>query len=382
MPLEVVSRKGRRNLYIRGTYKGQEVYECTGTSDPVKADDYRVHRENEIWQESLHGKKATKCFADAAASYLVEEPRSLSTIEYVEKLILVFGPTDLRTIDQESLKIAYRRILRNGENTSPATKIRAVITPLSAVLNHAAVMGWCAGATFKKPSVPKTATNFLLPHQVDSVIWCAAPYLQPLITFLFATGCRVSEAIELMDEKVDLRGARARVWQKQDTERQVDLTPRAVAALAPLVGDGGYIFRPELAKAPRGRERMKKGQKGRLIGASYRLDGKGGGQIKRSWNTACRNAGLPGQWRGWTPRGSKKLKREWVSDITPHDARHTWASWQYLIHRDLMQLLRDGGWDTLASVQRYTHLIPAIYRDEVIAWFEAGPVALKQANVP
>jgi hypothetical protein len=51
-----------------------------------------------------------------------------------------------------------------------------------------------------------------------------------------------------------------------------------------------------------------------------------GGQIKTAWRTACREAGLPGQWREWKPKGSDKLKRFFVPDATPHTLRHTWAT--------------------------------------------------------
>ena len=47
----------------------------------------------------------------------------------------------------------------------------------------------------------------------------------------------MSEALELDWKHVDLRGARATVWQKQDTERLLDLPPAVVDALKRLGGD-------------------------------------------------------------------------------------------------------------------------------------------------
>ena len=154
------------------------------------------------------------------------------------------------------------------------------------------------------------------------MIAAAAPHLQPLITFLIGTGCRLSEALKLEWKNVDLRGARARVWQKQGNERQVDLPPRVLAALLaiPLQGEErtGAVFRPVLSRALPGREKAKHGKRGKRIGKRYRVNvEQGGGQIKRGWATACQRAGLPGRQHEWTPKGAAKPLRRWVPELTP-----------------------------------------------------------------
>jgi integrase len=45
-------------------------------------------------------------------------------------------------------------------------------------------------------------------------------------------------------------------------------------------------------------------------------------------------------------------------DYTPHDLRHSWASWHYAVHKDLLRLKQDGGWSSVALVERYAHLMP------------------------
>ena len=82
----------------------------------------------------------------------------------------------------------------------------------------------------------------------------------------------------------------------------------------------------------------------------------------------CRKAGLPGRMRVWTPKGQKKPKSVFVPDVTPHDARHTWASWQYCLHKDLMRLKADGGWGNITTVTRYAKVMPEAYRDEIMEW--------------
>lgn len=371
MSLKITRRRGSSMLYLHGTVLGQKVRESTGTGDRHVADQIRIKRESELTRQSIHGKTATRTFADAAGSYLTAEPRTAPTALAVRKLLLHFRDTPLARIGQDSLDGAFEAILTAGVAASPATKVRAVITPLQAILEHAAVLGWCAKPAFKKPRIPKTSTSFLLPHQADALIAHAAPHLRPLLTFLIGTGCRMSEALELDWSKVDLHGARATVWQKQGNERRIDLPGRVLTALRALPEREGAVFRPAVT-------RLSKGLKNTVLhGESYRDNAAGGGQIKSGWAAACRAAGLPGTWREWTPKGSAKPRRQFVPTLTPHDCRHTWASAHYAIHRDLLKLKADGGWGTVAMCERYCHMMPSIYGPQWEVWLSGGVSELR-----
>jgi hypothetical protein len=50
MSLKIVKLPGRNFLYVRGTVRGQTVFESTKTSDAKKAEGCRIKREIEIWQ--------------------------------------------------------------------------------------------------------------------------------------------------------------------------------------------------------------------------------------------------------------------------------------------------------------------------------------------
>jgi len=65
-----------------------------------------------------------------------------------------------------------------------------------------------------------------------------------------------------------------------------------------------------------------------------------GGHIKRAWQGAIRRVELD-------------------PELTPHDLRHSWASWHYALHRDLVLLKVDGEWSSVTLVERYAHLMPA-----------------------
>ena len=58
---------------------------------------------------------------------------------------------------------------------------------------------------------------------------------------------------------------------------------------------------------------------------------------------------------------------------TPHDARHTWATWHHAIHRDLLKLKEDGGWSTVTMVERYAKVMPDAYRADAEAWLAGKP---------
>ena len=47
-----------------------------------------------------------------------------------------------------------------------------------------------------------------------------------------------------------------------------------------------------------------------------------------------------------------------MKGFTPDHLRHTWASWHYAIHKDLLRLKVDGGWAKVDMVERYAHVVP------------------------
>jgi integrase len=360
-------------FYVRGRVRGQRVYESTGTSDPERAEAYRARRENELWDRAIHGAKAVVTFDAAVRSYLEEHPPSEKTKGYVDRLLKHFRGWKLAAIDQEALLEAYKALL--GPTVKPATKLRQVLSPLRAVLEHAATLGWCPRPVFKKPVVVQTRSHFLRPEQATLLVQAAAPHLRPMLVFLLCTGCRLDEALNLKWTEVDLRGGQVIVWQKQgsagheNAERYIDVPARALAALASLAHRDGYVFRPPKRKI-----------KGKMaLPDRYREGSDSGGHIKAAWATACRDAGLPGHWREWVPKGKTKTMRAFVPDITPHDLRHTWATWHGCVHKDMRRLMEDGCWSNYKTVTRYAKKMPDAYRDEIIAWWK-GELSLTERS--
>ena len=136
------------------------------------------------------------------------------------------------------------------------------------------------------------------------------------------TGARAGEALWLDWKDVDLQRAHVQFIDTKNGEaRGVPLHPRLVAALTALNGRTGEVFRKRDGTPY---ERPKGGD-----------DHSSGARIKSGFAGACKRAG--------------------ITDFTPHDCRHTWATWHYRANRDLGALQKLGGWKSVAMVLRYAH---------------------------
>jgi integrase len=271
-------------------------------------------------------------------SYLDAAPRSRSTKDRVLRLLLAIGKKELREINQAEVIRLKKNLLR--PDPTPATYARSIIVPLRAILRHAYRLGWCDPPIFELPRRTPGRTRYLLPLEAERLIASAAPHLQPLLLFLIGTGARLSEAIELDWRDVDLVGSRAIFWRtKNGTRRVAHLPPRLVAALARLPHREGAVFRWRTTASPSGRTTPRE--------TTYVDRGREtGGHIKTAWRGAIRRSGLD-------------------PELTPHDLRHSWASWHYALHRDLLALKVAGGWSSVELVERYAHLLPAGHQDEI-----------------
>lgn len=311
MPLKLTKRHGGENWYIRGTLRGVTVDETTGTDDRKRAEEIRIRRETEILDRSIHGIRKTATFLEASVMYLEEGGAS----RFVNIVAKHFGTTPLNDIDQAAIDRAAKTLYPNA---SSSTRNRQVYTPVSAVLHFAAKKKMCDKPVIARPKQPKGRMRWITHDEAQTLIRCSAPHLKPLLTFLLYTGARLSEALYLDWQHVDLsRSHVAFLDTKTGDDRGVPLHPGVVAALANLPHRSGMVFR-------------------RPDGKPYEIKDDGGGQIKTAFKGACRRAE--------------------IKDFSPHDCRHTWATWHYAANRDLIALMKLGGWKSEKMVLRYAHM--------------------------
>ncbi len=316
MPLDLKRRPKSPYWIIRGTLRGIRVEESTGTSDKRIAEEIRAKREAEILAESVYGRRATSTFAAAALSYL----ENGGSKRFTAPVISHFGTTPLGKIDQDAIDKAARKLYPDA---GPATRDRQCYAIASAILHHAAQRGWCAKPIIQRPKLPEGRIRWITIEEVDRLLAACSDHLRPLVTFMLYTGARTGEALWLDWRDVDL--ARAHITfpkTKNGDARGVPLHPRAVAALANLKGRTGEVFRKPNGKPY---SRPKRAD-----------DTSAGTRIKTAFGGACRRAG--------------------IVDFHPHDCRHTWATWHYIANRDLLQLMKLGGWKSERMVMRYAHV--------------------------
>lgn len=340
MPLKLTRRKNTGNWYLRGTVRGREIYESAGTDNKRSAEEIRIKREAELLHTSIHGESLTYTFTDAALSYLQWGGEG----QHLQPLLDRFKGTPLAEIGQDAID---RAALDLKPTASPATWNRQIYTPMCAVMNHAASKNppWCPPIKIKRPKVSNARVRWITKDEAERLIAAARPHLKPLVIFLLCTGVRISEALYLDWNEVDLVRRHVTIYGEPDEDdpnaigtkngeaRGIPLHPRAVRALGSLRHRTGAVFRAP-KKGPRAKDPS---IEARTVGKPYKTrGGRGGGQIKTSWATLCKEAG--------------------IENFTPHDCRHTWATWHYMKNKDLKKLMELGGWKSIDMVMRYTHV--------------------------
>lgn len=330
MPLKLIAgRHGSPYWYIRGSVRGIRVDESTGCVEKKAAEEVRIKRENELLTRSIHGDPAVRTFAEAALSYMDGGGDG----QHLTQILQHFGPKKLLAhIGQSEIDECAKKLYPRA---AASTTNRKIYTPISAVLHHAARKKWCPKPVIARPKGhDKERVRWITYEEAEKLINAAAEHIKPLVVFLLSTGARLSEALYLEWEDVDLSRAHV-VFRptdargiKTDDARGVPLPPRAVAALANLPWDRkGFVFRRPAGKIK---------TTGRIWLPYESRGGDGGGQIKTAW------AGM--------------LRRAGVKDFTPHDCRHTWATWHYMANRDISALMTLGGWKSPSMVFRYAHI--------------------------
>lgn len=320
MPLKLVKYPQRSPLwYLRGTIRGQTVFETTGTDDRAAAEILRIKRESELLERSVLGPLATVTFAEAALSYLESGGEARFLGRYDDKkgewtlLLGHFGTTPLRQISQTEVDDAAFKLLPKA---GPATRKRHVYGPVCAVLNHAAKRRWCNPPVIEHPKVPLAQTRYSTPERLAKLLPHCRSNLRRLVVTMVYTGARLSEALRIVwDRDIDLTLRTVRLMRTKNGKTRTGSIPDALMAELTAVAEGrrhGLLF----------------------------PDWKSKKSVHRPLKNACKRAG--------------------VDYLPPHQqGRHTYATWlRIYAKRDLRGLMEDGGWDSVQSVIRYLKVVP------------------------
>ena len=271
---------------------------------------------NEV-ERVVAGDNAAATVDDGCRMYLTRpDPAGTTDVHVLGRLAKKFGGVALCELSvADVMEWFARRGLAAGT-------VAREMNSFNAMLEHAKAMG-VGGITvrFKRPVVNDERTRWLTGEERDRLIECCGEEIKGLVTFLFFTGCTIGEAMKL--RVADAQGGRAFFTRakgrgRKKRTRAVPLCGTA-AAVVPSVGELCFVN-------PRGV------QWDRTKFYSY-------------WNEACVKAG--------------------ITDFTPHDCRHTFAS--HLVQKGVsLRLVSDLlGHTSLAMVVRYSHLGPNHLSDAV-----------------
>ena len=316
--LKLVLDKGRWSIRVtvmRANGERVRVRKATGF-DRARRADASVYL-SKILLETINGESAKVVGDNAAVTvddgcrmYLTRpDPAGTTDVHVLGRFAKKFGDVALCDL---SVADVMDWIARRG---LAAGTVAREMNSFNAMLEHAKSMG-VEGIVvrFKRPVVNDERTRWLSEAERDRLIECCGEEIKGLVTFLFFTGCTIGEAMTL--RVADAQGGRAFFTRakgrgRKKRTRAVPLCS-AAAAVVPASGELCFVNKSGV-------------QWDRTKFYSY-------------WNDACVKAA--------------------ITDFTPHDCRHTFAS--HLVQNGVsLRLVSDLlGHTSLAMVMRYSHLGP------------------------
>lgn len=304
MPLKLYRRDDGDIWHYRGTVAGRRLRGTTGTAKKEVAQRFIADLETRRWKGHFDGPEAVLTFAQAAILYRDAEKAT----RFLDKVEDYWKDKPVKSITGGAVR---KGAIVTYPNASGATRNRQFIVPTVAIINHAASLDLCRHLKVDRFPVTKKEKEPATWEWVQAFMAVSTPHLGALAAFMFLTGARITEAINLRWADVDLTARRALIKQtKISEERNAHLPPALVAALANI---------------PSNREPDVK-----VFGYSSR------DTAKHPWFAAC--------------------KRAKIKVLTFHSCRHGFAT--ALLHRriDPITVAKLGGWKSPQHVfQTYGH---------------------------
>jgi integrase len=331
-----IDRKPNGIYRLRGTHHGVPAGDRSlKTRKAEQAEAMREKAERDVFDRIVLGKKPPQKFATLAVDYQ-NAGRDLGP--RAEEIILHLADKDLADISPADCDTIAAQVYPNAK---PSTINRNIIAPISAIMNWAADANRVAYRKWPRRRERQTRTDWRRPSQIEDLL-DALPSPQARALFAAYVGCglRASEAVFLdgRDIAPDLSQLTVRGTAWDDDEG---------AAEKGYEGTKGYRDRT-VKIPPRARELLYPVvslEPGRALVNSYGMP----------W--ADRNA--------LTATLTRAAKRIGVPDLSPHVLRHTWATWDYAVHKDTLALMQRGGWTKESLVLRYVHLSDDALKAEI-----------------
>lgn len=281
-------------------------------------------------------------------------------------LVDFFGPLRLTKIDEQQIEAFKKK--RSG---AAANTINTELNVLSAVLAYATYLKLpCSHPKMRRLSVRKKKGNvkFYTREEVGFILTaCAAIAAEflPLVTFLFETGARKSEALNLGWPNVLFDQRVVRIWSEVDDDDDRDAEEYLVKSREREVPLSDNLVTILKAQKLRGFSRewvfpVRQNNTGNTKGERYAHF------PKHTWNRVLLRA---------TELAREKNPKAREIKGGPHRARHTYAS-HFLERRpDLFLLGKVLGHSHSAVTELYGHLLPEHMAEaRNVVTFTASPI--------
>jgi integrase len=303
MPLKVYKRG--EVYHYSGTVAGKRLRGSTGTASKEIAQQIAAREEARAWKRDLHGPEAVLTFADAAVLYRSarKSDRFLARIEDYWKDTLIKDITG-GAIRQMAMEL-YPKAAASSRN-------RQAIVPTQAIINHCAESDLCPPIRVKRF---KEETKIKVPASwewIQAFVAHSKPHLGALAMFMFLTGARISEALAVTWDDIDLHAQTVLIKQtKVGAERLAHLPP---------------VLMIRLANLPRDRKPFQYKNRNLMV---------------RVWRRACARAG--------------------IEVLSPHCCRHGFATHMLRAGFDPVTVAKRGGWKTPRHIfETYGHAMDDI----------------------
>ncbi|MBT3878181.1 MAG: site-specific integrase [Candidatus Scalindua sp.] len=325
-----------KGLYRRGNvywicykFKGKLYRESTGKVSQKEAEYVLACRRKENDEGELPKSKMIDYkFAELANAYSkwAERQKSYAASKrfMIKQIVGVFGNLNVSDLNTQMIEQWQSERLNLNK---PAT-VNRVLACLKHMFTKAVDWDMASEETLKQVRKVKflkeynKRLRYLDVEGCQTLIDCCAPHLKPIVTVALNTGMRRGEILGLRWEQVDLSHGFILLEISKNGERReipINTTLEYLFKEMPHSIESKYVFVDK--------------------------DGKPYKDVKRSFGTAIRKAG--------------------ISDFRFHDLRHTFASHLVMAGIDLISVKELLGHKTITMTLRYSHLAPEHKRKAV-----------------
>lgn len=180
-----------------------------------------------MWKVGLYGAGEVVTFDECAVAYAEDGGDARFLVKIAQEL----SGMRLKDITPRDIRAAARRAYPDASN---ATINRQGITPAKAVINYGHAQGWCAPIKVEGLPVKRTKRKAVDRDYIDALRPHLPARTYALMLFLFQTGRRIGDAIDMRPDWIDMETMRVFI---PDTKNGEPATVVLTAEVAELIAD-------------------------------------------------------------------------------------------------------------------------------------------------